>query len=116
MKRPARLQSAVPWLKQFEGTNVLRSYCKRYGVDWRCAAIELKQLGVQLDSEYLDRRELSETQVGYERMRRRNIRTGEHSLQGHSEYESIFDAYLAKDFAALHAMECQRDGVDAESS
>ena len=95
---------------------MLRSYCKRYGVDWRCAAIELKQLGVQLDSEYLDRREQSERQVVNERMRRRNIRAGEDSLQGPLEYESVFDAYLAKDFAALHAMECQRDGVDAESS
>ena len=111
MKRSARLQSAVPWLEQFEGNNVLRSYCKRFGVDWRCAAIELKQLGIQLDSEYLNRREQSERQVVNERMRRRENRTSEHSLHDPNGYESIFGAYLAKDFAALHAMECQRDGI-----
>ena len=115
MKRSARLQSAVPWLKQFEGNNVLRSYCKHYGVDWRCAAIELKQLDIQLDSEYLNRREQSERQVVNERMRRRENRTIEHPLHDPIEFESIFDAYLSKDFAALHAMECERDGIDADT-
>jgi len=62
MKRPARLQSAVSWLKQYNGKNVLRGYCKHYGVDWRCAAIELKQLGVHLDPDYLTRREITNQQ------------------------------------------------------
>ncbi len=115
-KRPTRLQSAVPWLKQLEGNNVLRSYCKRYGVDWRCAAIELKQLGIRLDSEYLNRRELSERKVVNERLRRRELLTIERSLRDSVEFESIFEAYLGKDFAAVHAMECQWDGVDAASS
>ena len=83
-------------------------YCKRYDVDWRCAAIDLKQLGIQLDSEYPNRREQSERQVVKERIRRRESRTSEHSLHHPIEYESSFDAYLAKDFSALHAMECQR--------
>ena len=56
MNRPARLQSAVAWLKAFDGRHVLRSYCKHFGVDWRCAAVELQQLGVILDPEYLESR------------------------------------------------------------
>ena len=115
MKRSARLQSAVSWLREFEANNVLRSYCKHYGVDWCCAAIELRQLGIQLDPDYLNQREQSERQVVNERMRRRENRTSEHSLHVPIEYESIFDAYLAKDFAALHAMECQRDGIDPDT-
>ena len=33
MRRSARLQSAVSWLNQFSGKNVLRGYCKHYGDD-----------------------------------------------------------------------------------
>ena len=79
MKRPARLQSAVSWLKQYSGKNVLRGYCKHYGVDWRCAAIELKQLGVHLDPDYLKRREITEQQLANSRKRRREARTEEAS-------------------------------------
>lgn len=111
MKRSARLQSAVLWLKDFEGKNVLRSYCKRYGVDWRCAAIELRRLGVELDSDYLSQREQSDRQHIGERRQRREARASGDTTPHPIEYESIFDAYLARDLAALHAMECERDGI-----
>jgi len=116
MKRSARLQSAVSWLKKYEGKNVLRGYCKHFGVDWRCAAIELRQLAVQLDPDDLNRREQFERQVARERKRRREARASEYPLPGPFEYQSLFDVYLAKDFAALHAMECERDGIDPETS
>ena len=116
MKRLARLQSAVSWLKEFRGSNVLRSYCKHYGVDWRCAAIELRQLGIQLDPDYLEQREQSERQLANQRSRRRKADASEDSLPDPFEYESPLHAYLAKDFAALHAMECERDGIDPEVS
>ena len=74
MKRSPRLRSAALWLKEFEGKNVLRSYCKRYGVDWRCAAIELRRLGVELDSDYLSQREQSERQHISKRRQRREAR------------------------------------------
>ena len=112
MKRSARLQSAVSWLKQFEGKHVLRSYCKRFGVDWRCAAIELRQLGVQLDAEYLTRREEAERQLVNERRQRREAHARKDSKPSPFEYESIFGAYLARDFEAMYAMECERDGID----
>ncbi len=32
------------------------------------------------------------------------------------EYESLFDAYLARDFAALHAIECERDRIEPGSA
>ncbi len=114
MKRSARLQSAVLWIKEFEGKNVLRSYCKRYGVDWRCAAIELRQLGIELDPAYLSQREQSERQLADKRKRRREERESEDPAP--IEFESLFDAYLAKDFAALHAMECERDGIEPGST
>ena len=75
MKRPARLQSAVSWLKQYSGKNVLRGYCKHYDVDWRCAATELKQLGVHLHPDYLKRREITEQQLAISQKKRREART-----------------------------------------
>jgi len=116
MKRSARLQSAVPWLKRFAGKNVLRGYGKHFGVDWRCAAIELKQLGIRLEPEELNRREQSEQQLADARRRLQETRESKHSRRDPTEYESIFDAYLAKDFAATHAQECHRDGIAPDSA
>ena len=116
MNRSARLQSAVLWLKEFEGQNVQRSYCKRYGVDWRCAAIELRRLGVELDPGYLSQREQSERQHISKRRQRREARSIGDASPDPIEYESIFDAYLSRDFAALHAMECVRDVVETGST
>lgn len=116
MKRSARSLSAVLWLKEFEGKNVLRSYCKRYGVDWRCAAIELSRLGIELDPACLSQREQSERQLADKRKRRREERESEETTPAPIEYESLFDAYLAKDFAALHAMECEQDGIEPGST
>ncbi len=115
MKRPARLQSAESWRQEFKGSNVLRSYCKHYGVDWRCAAIELRQLGIQFDPDYLKQLERSERQLVNERRRRREAGASEDSLPDPFEYVSLFDAYLAKDFSALYAMECERDRIDPET-
>ena len=116
MKRSARLQSAVSWLKEFEGNNVLRSYCKHYGVDWRCAAIELRRLGVELDPDYLSQRKQFDRQHISKRRQRREARKSEEATPDQIKYESAFDAYLAKDFAALHAMERGRDVIEPGST
>jgi hypothetical protein len=55
LKRPARLDSARAWLAKWEGTKVVRSYRKRYGVDLLCAISELQMLNVPLDPTYVDR-------------------------------------------------------------
>jgi len=115
MNRSARMQSAVSWLKQFKGKNVVRGYCRQYGVDWRCAASELRQLGVTLDPGYLNQRQQSERQVINTRRQRRLARAGEDSRDNSVEYASMLDAYLPTDFSALYAMECERDGIDLDS-
>lgn len=53
MNREGRLQSVPRWLAGYEGSNVIRSYRKRYGVDWLCAINELQLLGVTLDPVYV---------------------------------------------------------------
>ncbi|MFO7902549.1 MAG: hypothetical protein R6U98_07810 [Pirellulaceae bacterium] len=88
MKRSARLQSATSWLKGYGGRNVLRGYCKHYGVDWRCAAVELKQLGVRLDPEYLRQREITEQELARSRQRRHAAKNAEESSDNWYDYDS----------------------------
>jgi hypothetical protein len=109
MKRPARLKSAASWLEQFSGKNVLRAYCKHYGVDWRCAAIELKRLGVQLDPDYLQQRELTEQNLAAKRRECRQAQITEGVSHRWYDYETPLEAYLAEDHAALYDLECQLD-------
>jgi len=107
MKCSARSQSAESWLKQYNGRNILRGYCNRYGVDWRCAAIELKRFGVQLDPDYLKQREASERQLANYRKRCRQARFGEGASDRWYDYDSPLEAYLAGDYATLFAIECE---------
>ena len=107
MKRSARVQSAVSWLKRYTGRNVLLGYCKHYGVDWRCAAIELKQLGIHLDPDHLKQREVAGQQLAISRKQRREALIGEELSECWYEYDSHLEAYLAEDYAALHAMACE---------
>lgn len=115
MKRAARLQSAASWLKKYSGENILRGYCKQYAVDWRCAAIELRQLGVELEPDYLRQREVTEQQVAAARKQRREAQAVAGHPDSWHEYGSPLEAYLAEDYAALHAMECERDGSFRQS-
>ncbi len=55
MKRSQRLQSTKRWLNKFQGENVIRAYRKRYSVDWLSAIKELRILGVELDSIYVNK-------------------------------------------------------------
>ena len=97
MKRSARLQSVASWLKRFSGKNVLRGYCKHYGVDWRCAEIELKRLGIHLDPDYLGQREISEQQLAISRKQRREARIGENPFERWHEFDTPLEAYLAEE-------------------
>lgn len=46
----ARLQSARPWLKTYNGNNIAAGYRRHFGVDWVCALRELEMLGVKIDA------------------------------------------------------------------
>lgn len=54
LKRAARLQSASTWIKTYTGKNLVRGYQKWFGVDVRCAAVELRLLGIPVDDHYVD--------------------------------------------------------------
>jgi hypothetical protein len=48
MTRDTRIQSAKQWLQTYTGKNIIRGYCKWFGVDSLAAVIELRQLGVPI--------------------------------------------------------------------
>jgi hypothetical protein len=50
--RPARLQAAVKWRAGYGGKNIVRGYARWFGVDLVCAIVELRMLGVAVDTEY----------------------------------------------------------------
>ena len=53
MRRPGRISNAkaTDWVKKYKGKNLVRGYCKWYGVDAVCAIYELRQLGVEISEE-----------------------------------------------------------------
>ena len=54
MKREARLQSAVHWIKKYSGKNLIRGYKNWYGIDEICAITELRLLGIQISEDRLE--------------------------------------------------------------
>lgn len=109
MKRPARLKAAKAWLPQFDGSNVLQGYCEHFGIDWRCAAIELQRLGVAIDEDELQRRAEVERQVAEARQRRREARAAAQSYEAfpfHDFDPDYVDVYeIAQPF-------CEADGPE----
>ena len=112
MDRPTRLRVAKKWIESYEGKNLLRGYCKHFAVDWRCAAVELKLLGVVLDPGYLKQREITEAEKLAERRAKREKRTEVENSDRWHDHDSVLGAYMAGDYEALFAMECERDGID----
>ena len=109
MNRQGRLASARTWLPTYTGKNILQGYCRHFAVDWRCAAIELAQLGVTLDPTYLAQRELTEREMIKTRKQRKQQREAIANEHWHP-YTDAYTAYLAGDFAALHDLE-QREAA-----
>jgi hypothetical protein len=78
MNRSARLDSAKKWIPTYTGKHLLHGYCNHYAVDWRCAVIELKLLGITIDPAYIAQRERTEAEI----QRQRQAKTEEReSLQ-----------------------------------
>lgn len=50
MQRPARLQAALTWRSGYGGKDIVRGYARWFGVDLLCAVVELRMLGVEVDT------------------------------------------------------------------
>ena len=70
MRRAGRLQAARHWLPTFKGKNVVRGYRRWFGVDIKCALIELQMLGVKLDPVHVERLECTIRNWGKGKSRR----------------------------------------------
>ena len=113
MKRPGRLVSARSWLPNYTGKNILRGYCKRFCVDWRCALVVLGMLGVKIDPAYLARRESTEAEKTRQRAERKQLKETEEASRSHP-YIDPFSAYLSGDYAAFNDLEQQQAAANDE--
>lgn len=113
MKQEGRIASARTWLASYSGKNILRGYCVHFGVDWRCAAAELKTLRVNLDPAYLAQRERTEAEQSRKRIERRKKQQAD-AEQHCDAYTDPLSAYLAGDFEALHDLGLQQASIDEE--
>jgi hypothetical protein len=104
MKRPARLESAKKWIRTYAGKHLLRGYCDHYAVDWRCAVIELKLLGIRIDPAYISKRERTEAEHTKQHQTKKEERKSLQNLHWHP-FTDAHSAYLAGDFAALHDLQ-----------
>lgn len=111
MKRPARLESAKKWIPTYTGKCLLSGYCNHYAVDWRCAAIELKLIGIRIDPAYLAKRERTEAELTKQRQTRKEERKAVQNLHWHP-FTDAYSAYLAGDFAALHDLQMREEYGD----
>jgi hypothetical protein len=109
MRRQGRLASARSWLPKYSGKNVLKGYCKHFGVDWRCAAAELQMLGVKIDPAYLAVRERTDAEKTRQDRERKQRQEAEENAHWHP-YTDPYAAYLAGDLAALHDLELRSAG------
>jgi len=114
MNRQGRLASARSWLPKYSGKNVLKGYCRHFGVDWRCASVELAMLGVKVDPAYLALRETTEAEKRRQHIERKQQQETRENSQW-NPYTDPFAAYLASDFASLHDLE-QRSGVNDDDA
>ena len=108
MKRPARLESARKWILTYTGKHLLRGYCNHYGVDWRCAAIELKLLGIAVDPAYIAQRERTEAELAKQCQTRREERKSLENQHWHP-FTDAYSANLAGDLAALHDLQMREE-------
>ena len=111
MNRPARLESAKKWIPTYTGKHLLRGYCNHFAVDWRCAVIELKLLGVGIDPAYIANRERTEVELTKQRQTRKEERKSLHNLHWHP-FTDAYSAFLAGDFAAMHELQMQDEYGD----
>lgn len=111
MTRQARLHSAKTWIPTYKGNRLLRGYCKHYGVDWRCAVIELTALGIKIDPSYVTARRRSEAELIRKRQTPRKNRAVSENGGCHG-FTDAYSAYLAGDFPALHDLEMREQYGD----
>ena len=83
-------------------------YCNHYAVDWRCAVIELKVLGVVIDPAYIANRERTEAEFTKQRQTRKEERKFLQNQHWHP-FTDAFTAYLAGDFAAYHDLQMREE-------
>jgi len=86
MKRAARVMSGKLWLEKYSGSNPVRDYGRWHGVSRLEALIELKQIGLHVSEEEIQKEKLAVASKGE---RRRAVK--KRRLERDEGFESIDD-------------------------
>ncbi len=73
-KKEVRLQSAISWISNYNGKNLVRGYSKRYGVTLLCAAEDLKILGIEISDQYISQLKIAEGNVRKQNMIKKRLK------------------------------------------
>ncbi len=95
MKRQGRLSSAPSWMKQYNGKNLVKGYAKHFGVDKRCAVVELQMLGVEIDKSYIAELERSMRAREEAKRRRKEKRDLEETVSSSDETFAFIAGYTS---------------------
>jgi hypothetical protein len=74
MNQQQRLQAAQQWIPTYTGQNIVQGYRNWFGTSVLCAALELKQLGVAVDDDYIARLRKSEDSTAAAHRKKREQR------------------------------------------
>ena len=69
--RKQRLQATLNWIKNFQGTDVVRSYRRHFRVSRLCALIELQMAGCTISQEQIENARKSEDAAAKARAKRK---------------------------------------------
>ena len=120
MTKSARLNNArsTEWVKNYPGKKVIKGYCTWYGVDWRCAVLELRSLGVSISEARVRQLEASAESRSIERARRAQQRNPD--LDSESDDEFVYIAgYTAggAPYGVTHEeFRCEEQGLAGANS
>lgn len=89
LDRTQRLQSAKSWLKKYTGSNFIRAYRLRFGVDSLCAAMELKMIGCNIPDEIIERHKKQQQDIQKAKEKKRQIQSYIDYISGSDEYYFI---------------------------
>ena len=90
LPREKRLPRAKNWVAKYTGSHIVKAYKKRYGVDQLCAMTELKMLGVDLDSDYVERATAAEMVRRTQLLEKKQERKEREWLESHADQDDRF--------------------------
>lgn len=90
LHRNARLRAAILWIPTYQGKNLLKGYCRWFGVDLVCAVAEFRILDIPIDESKVS--QALATRESLLEIRRKK-KEDELYLADLTEFQDVFDFF-----------------------